>query len=521
MSSELLGPLVVPTGSCSVIQPLNASISIRVLTQETGRGSCDRLPDPPEQFIEKTFLSPPLPLFLSRIQDFALLKADLFLLHPVKMPEIAEVARIVHFIRKHLVGKTLAKVTATDDPIVYGKVGTSAAEFEKHMTGKTVVDAGQQGKYFWIIMSSPPHPVMHFGMTGWLKFKSEHTYYYQPKKGDKEEPWPPKFAKFMLETKPENGEEAVEAAFVDMRRLARIRLVQCSGAEIRHNTPLKENGPDPVIDKDIVTVDWLKKKCNSKKVPIKAMLLDQANISGIGNWVGDEIMYNAKMHPEQYANTLSDEQITQLHKSIHYICSTAVELLGESERFPEDWLFRHRWGKGKKTDSKTMPNGEKIAFLTVGGRTSAVVPSVQKKTGPVAKEMSEAVVAGGEDETEGPKKSSSKKRKVVKDEEEDEEEKKPKKSKKGSKAARDQDEDEDEEEEEVMPKKTTARGRKVQPKEELVEETKAELNGDTKSTKTASAKNSKKAVEPKKTAVPSKPSTEDTGRRRSGRLGHA
>jgi formamidopyrimidine-DNA glycosylase len=40
-------------------------------------------------------------------------------------------------------------VKAQDDTSVFGKVGTSAAEFEKALTGKKVVDAGQQGKYFW------------------------------------------------------------------------------------------------------------------------------------------------------------------------------------------------------------------------------------------------------------------------------------------------------------------------------------------------------------------------------------
>ena len=138
------------------------------------------------------------------------------------MPEIAEVARIVHYIRKHLVGKTLAKVVAVDDPSVYGKVGTSGAEFQKALTGKSVVDAGQQGKYFWIVMSSPPHPVMHFGMTGWLKIKSEETYYYKTGQKGEEEVWPPKFWKFHLETK---EEPKVEAAFVDSRRFGRIRLV--------------------------------------------------------------------------------------------------------------------------------------------------------------------------------------------------------------------------------------------------------------------------------------------------------
>lgn len=95
-------------------------------------------------------------------------------------------------------------------------------------------------------------------------------------------------------------------------------------------------------------------------------------------------MYNAKMHPEQYSNTLSDAQIKQLHKSIHFVCSTAVETKADSSLFPEDWLFKHRWGKGKKDSKNQLPNGEEIKFIKVGGRTSAVIPSVQKKTGPVA-----------------------------------------------------------------------------------------------------------------------------------------
>jgi formamidopyrimidine-DNA glycosylase len=412
------------------------------------------------------------------------------------MPEIAEVARTVHYIRKLLVGKTVSKVVAAEDANVYGKVGTSAAEFQKHMTGKKVVDAGQQGKYFWMIMSSPPHPVMHFGMSGWLKFKDEHTYYYQPKENETES-WPPKFMKFLLEMNPENGkDDAVEAAFVDMRRFARIRLVDCPASEIRKVTPLKENGPDPVIDSDMVTVEWLAEKCRSKKVPIKAMLLDQANVSGIGNWVGDEIMYHAKMHPEQYANTLTDEQISTLHNSIRYICRTAVDLLGDSDRFPDDWLFKHRWGKGKKNSSNTLPNGEKIAFLTVGGRTSAVVPSIQKKTGPVAKEMSEAEVV----------------------------DEKPKKEKKRKAAVED-----DDDEEEVMPKKTTARGRKSQVKEEPEEQKNPKVNGE-KATKSAKkvktepapaekeVKGRGKAAKKTQPAADEKVEHHGAGRRRSGRL---
>ncbi|KAF5870563.1 putative formamidopyrimidine-dna protein [Botrytis fragariae] len=328
------------------------------------------------------------------------------------MPEIAEVARAVYYIRKNLVGKTLAVVNAQDDANVFGKVGTSAAEFQKALTGKKVESAGQQGKYFWMIMSSPPHPVFHFGMTGWFHIRGQGSYYYRSKNEDEKEVWPPKFSKFSLQT---TGEPKVEAAFTDSRRFSRIRLVNCVAEAIRDTSPLKENGPDPVIDKDILTAEWLEQKLNKKQVPIKALLLDQANISGIGNWVGDEILYNARLHPEQYSNTFSSEEIKRLHTSMMSICQTAVDLLADSSKFPDDWMFKHRWGKGKKDGATALPNGEKITFLTVGGRTSCVVPSVQKKTGAVAGDMKRrSTSSDSEDGKDVPvNKQSSRKRKIA------------------------------------------------------------------------------------------------------------
>jgi len=132
-------------------------------------------------------------------------------------------------------------------------------------------------------------------------------------------------------------------------------------------------------------------------------------------------LYNAKLHPEQYSDTFSSEQIKQLHKSIRYVCQTAVDFLGDSSKFPDDWLFNHRWGKGKKDAPTTLPNGDKIIHLTVGGRTSCVVPSVQRKTGAVAGDVKEET-NGTEDadgkEASKPKANASKKRKAAMEDEE-------------------------------------------------------------------------------------------------------
>jgi len=93
-----------------------------------------------------------------------------------------------------------------------------------------------------------------------------------------------------------------------------------------------------------------------------------------------------------------------------HVCDTAVDALADSSKFPEEWLFKHRWGKGKKDAPTTLPSGEKITFLTVGGRTSCVVPSVQKKTGAVAGDLK--TEKNGDSETKEP----SKKRKTTEDE---------------------------------------------------------------------------------------------------------
>ncbi|KAH7367583.1 formamidopyrimidine-DNA glycosylase domain-containing protein [Plectosphaerella cucumerina] len=345
------------------------------------------------------------------------------------MPEIAEVARCVHFLRLHLKGKKIAKVIAPDDAKLFGAVGCSGPAFEKAVKGRTVVSVGSQGKYFWITFDKAPHPVMHLGMTGWVHIKGDqtaYTNYYKKMKPEEAEMWPPKYWKFQLETE---GPSKVEVAFTDPRRFGRIRLVDCPGADIRSYTPLKENGPDPVNDLDVFTEAYLRGKMQSRHVPIKALLLDQTTISGIGNWVADEVLFQAKAHPEQYCDDFSEVEIKGIFNSIRFVCQTAVDKLGDSDEFPSDWLFNHRWGKGdtKKGGAAVLPSGEKLAFLTVGGRTSCYAPERQKKTGKVVPSAKEVPIDGDEKPAKG------KRAKKVKEEEEEEEEKEappPKKSRK-------------------------------------------------------------------------------------------
>lgn len=57
----------------------------------------------------------------------------------------------------------------------------------------------------------------------------------------------------------------------------------------------------------------------------------------------DEVLYHARIHPEQRCNTLSEEQTEALHRQISYVCTFAVKVNADDSKFPDNWLFKHRW----------------------------------------------------------------------------------------------------------------------------------------------------------------------------------
>lgn len=120
--------------------------------------------------------------------------------------------------------------------------------------------------------------------------------------------------------------------------------------------------------------------------------------------------------------------------------------------------MKYRWDKGKK-DSNVLPNGEKIVHLKVGGRTSAIVPSVQKKTAAVAGDVDSA------DVSEAEKPAKERKRKVKSQEDEDEEEEKKPVAKKAAAKGRGKVKDEEDvnggaEDVDVKPKTARAASKK-------------------------------------------------------------
>lgn len=159
-------------------------------------------------------------------------------------------------------------------------------------------------------------------------------------------------------------------AFVDSRRFGRIRVAQ----KPEESPPLSDLGPDAFLQ--LPNAPALGGLLRTSQRAIKAVLLDQAVLSGIGNWVADEVLYQARVHPETRASALSEDHCVRLHETIQQVLSVSIGVNADSSQFPDSWLFHVRWDK-----KPGSIGGHKISFITVGGRTSAVVPAVQKQVG--------------------------------------------------------------------------------------------------------------------------------------------
>ena len=183
------------------------------------------------------------------------------------------------------------------------------------------------------------------------------------------EAWPPRFTKALF-----TFDDGTQLAFADPRRLGRIRLH--SGAPTAE-PPLSELGPDALTGG--MTAAVFAAACVASGAAIKALLLDQSVVAGLGNWLADEVLYQAAIHPEVAANALSSAQVATLFATIRVVLAHAVSVDADSSHYPPTWLFAHRWSKGS---SKPVDGaGRAITFVTVGGRTSAVVLAVQRLRG--------------------------------------------------------------------------------------------------------------------------------------------
>jgi formamidopyrimidine-DNA glycosylase len=119
------------------------------------------------------------------------------------------------------------------------------------------------------------------------------------------------------------------------------------------------------------------------RAPIKAVLLMQERFPGIGNWMADEVLWRAAIHPKRLAGSLKPAEVGALYRECRNVCRLALHTIAGRGRYlpphlnahiPKTWLFWHRWEDGGRCPRTKKP----LVREEVGGRTTCWSPARQK-----------------------------------------------------------------------------------------------------------------------------------------------
>jgi formamidopyrimidine-DNA glycosylase len=281
------------------------------------------------------------------------------------MPELPEVETVCRVMRRALVGARIARVEVARDALVFS--GHPPRAIERALVGRVVDAIGRRGKYFWITLRGEGPAVLgHLGMSGWVReIGGRGTRLLGH--GDapfEDDAGRPRFLRLLLET-----EDGRRVAFTDPRRLGRIWLAGSAEEDAR----IARLGPDAYDE--LPPIGALRDALRRRKRPIKAVLLDQAVFAGVGNWIADEVLYQARVAPARLASSLTEREVAALRRALRSVLDHAVKVGADHRRFPRSWLFEHRWGGAR---GAARVGGHAIVREVIGGRTTAWVPSRQR-----------------------------------------------------------------------------------------------------------------------------------------------
>jgi formamidopyrimidine-DNA glycosylase len=230
------------------------------------------------------------------------------------MPELPEVETIVADLRPYLVGRTIVRCEVAFPTIVRYP---EPEEFIEQVAGMRIESMGRRGKYIVISLEHGVRLVVHLGMTGQLRLVGDfapvekHTH-----------------AVFFLD-------DGKQLRYRDPRRFGRLLLGTESA--LLGAKKLPRLGPEP-IDPEFAPEE-LYRRLRKRRAPLKAVLLDQGAIAGVGNIYADESLHRAGLRPDRIAGTISRKSARRLHESLRESLQRAIANRGSSVD-----TYRDAWG---------------------------------------------------------------------------------------------------------------------------------------------------------------------------------
>ena len=240
------------------------------------------------------------------------------------MPELPEVETIRRQLVSVLPGRRVEHVEIWDPRLT---LPDDPERIEQALIGRTVRDVGRRGKYLLMEFDGSDILVVHLRMTGQLYFRSAEPL--------DDPPYPRAQVTFS---------DGASLLYCDLRRFGRAwlvpRAVALDGAYWHGRV-----GVEPL---DVAfTARALGRCLDGRRTPIKAALLNQALVAGIGNIYADEALFAARIHPETEAGALDDPGVRRLHRAIRDRLRVAIDAGGSS-------IDRYRDVRGERGAMQTL-----------------------------------------------------------------------------------------------------------------------------------------------------------------------
>jgi formamidopyrimidine-DNA glycosylase len=243
------------------------------------------------------------------------------------LPELPEVETVTADLRPHLVGRTVTGCELRFPAIVRHP---SPPAFVAGVTGRRIEAMSRRGKYILHHLDSGELMVVHLGMTGQWR-------YVRP---DAEEP-PHLHAVFALD-------DGCQVRYRDVRRFGRLLLG--GEQELVGDRKMPRLGPEP-IDPEFTATD-LYRRLHVRRAPLKALLLDQMVVAGVGNIYADEACFQARVRPDRPANTLSRQAVSRLRAALDRSLRMAIANRGSSVAD-----YRDAWGEAGRQQEELLVYG--------------------------------------------------------------------------------------------------------------------------------------------------------------------
>ncbi|SMO34191.1 DNA-formamidopyrimidine glycosylase [Melghirimyces algeriensis] len=222
------------------------------------------------------------------------------------MPELPEVETVKETLKTLIVGKTVEDVSIFLPRLIKEP---EPEAFREMLKGRTVTGVGRRGK-FLLIFFDPWVLVSHLRMEGRYSLELQD----QPKE---------KHTHVIF-----GFTDGTELRYRDVRTFGTMHLWP-KGEEL-DRPPLYKLGPEPLSD--AFTLEQFTERLSGRKTRIKALLLNQEFLTGLGNIYVDESLYTAGIHPERSVSTLTSTEVKRLYESIRSTLKEAIEAGGSSVR---------------------------------------------------------------------------------------------------------------------------------------------------------------------------------------------